>query len=92
MAELQENRRNEFRRSRLVLIDNDDTNIVYSFLTKPRKFAVEKILNYQRSIEQAEFFNEKLVEKIDDIQVVSSVKAGLGKTHYIEQLARQRGK
>ena len=83
LNEIKEKRKNLLRCSKLVFIDNDDTNTVYSFLSKPKSFNIDKNLNFQRSLEQVELGNAEIVKMISETRLVTSVKAGLGKTYEV---------
>ena len=51
LSGLKEKKRDEFQKSRLIFIDNNDSNTVYSYLNKPRAFKIEKKLSQKNSYE-----------------------------------------
>lgn len=84
MGDLNERRKEDLKRCKLVFIDNDDKNAVYSYLNRPKVFDIEKNLNYQKSFtEEAEKYDTLLINQISPTLIISSVKAGLGKTYYV---------
>jgi hypothetical protein len=61
LGELKVNRSEEFRRTKLAFIDKDERDAVYSYLSKPKAFNIEKQLNHQSSLEQLKDTEKKLV-------------------------------
>lgn len=92
MNTLKKDRLDRFCRISLIFIDNDAINNVYSYLSKPKLFNVEKQLNQlQLHAEDEDTYNDALLRSIPPSFIVSSAKAGLGKTSRVESEANKKG-
>ena len=93
LGEIRNSRKKELLQTQLVLIDDDDTqtNTVFSYLHKPNIFRIDKSSGYDIK-EKAEerLISKSIVESLNESILVTSAKAGLGKTYRVEQHAREK--
>jgi hypothetical protein len=92
MKSKKEGRLKDFEACRLVFIDNDFNNQVVFMLNQPKEFNVEKNVNEESEfVSIADKIHNDLLRSINTSMITSS-KAGLGKTHFVEKIGRASNK
>ncbi len=92
MKSKKEGRLKDFEACRLVFIDNDFNNQVVFMLNQHKEFKVEKNVEEEREFYKiADEIHRSILESKTSILITSS-KAGLGKTHFVEKIGRDNNK